>query len=117
MSKRARTGNAADGEQVNRAGQLDASDGRQRFALLAQQLGTAAGRRFVYEEIQRARVFDVMRGTSEQMWLFLGQREVGLRLLNEVIEEHPAAFLLMEHEAITRTQVSDEGQQAIAPDA
>lgn len=108
MSRRTLNRNAADRVQLDRAEKLLKARARQRFDLLRTQLATYQGREFVWQELERHGIFDLPRGTVEQTFEFLGKREAGIVLYEEISRGHADAFLLMQKEAIARAKREED---------
>lgn len=109
MSARSLVRNAADPEQVQFARRKMARVEERRCNLVAQQLSTVYGREFVWAELERHGVHDLVDGPSEKVFLFLGKRAAGIELLQELMRDHPEAYLLMQQEALTR--IARQGQE------
>lgn len=62
-------------------------------------LGTAAGRRYIWRQLENARVFSSSYAQqSNQTFFREGQRNVGLRMFTEVLDASPELFLQMQKE-------------------
>lgn len=112
--QRSRQKNAASEEQRNRAAKLDQRDADRRAERVSTVLSTPAGREFVWDELVRHDVYDragLIDSTVAQ-GLFLGRREAGIELLEELMTQHGELFLLMQAEAIARMQRADDDDQA-----
>lgn len=95
--------NSANEKQRDYADRKEQRKTRERFALVASQLSTAAGRAFVWAELERHGIDDLANGGSaEDVYRFLGKRDAGMALKIELMTEHPDAFLLMQAEAMQR---------------
>jgi hypothetical protein len=111
MSDRAQVRNAADADQVKRAGRRDRHLAEDRTALLATQLSTYAGRQFVWQELERHAIFQSITVQSSLIYAMSGRRDAGLELLAEV-QEHTDLYLQMQAEAIHRAKRSDRETDA-----
>lgn len=102
MEPRAEVKNTADPQQVKRAGRRVDRRADHRHTVLATQLNSYIGREFVWQELVRHGIDDLVDGTLETICKFLGKREAGMELKVEVMQQHPVQFLQMQHEAIER---------------
>lgn len=92
-------------EQVRQLGRKDKRDVERRRSLVATQLSTPEGRAFVWAELERHGIYDLLLEFSDAhaVGVFLGRRNAGLELLREVMSpDHADAFLLMQGEALQR---------------
>jgi len=101
--ERAQVKNAADVDQVRRAGRRDRRRADERQALVGHQLATYEGRWFVWEELERHGLFESITVQSSMIYALSGRRDAGLELLAEV-QAHPSQFLLMQGEAMKRDE-------------
>jgi hypothetical protein len=106
--------NAADPTQVQYGARKEKRASETRVELLRTQLSTPAGRRFVWDEIERHQVFHRVRVWSrEAVYEFLGRRESGLDLWWEVSQGFPEALVLMQQEAQARASRETRERQAV----
>jgi hypothetical protein len=103
VSKRDLVTNAADPEQVKRAGRKTSDRVKERAHAMRVQLSTPEGRAFVWTELSRHGIYEDCAGPIEIVARFLGRRSAGLELLAEVVR-HPKLFLLMQGEAMGRDE-------------
>lgn len=97
---KALVGNAADPEQVKRAGQKEREARAWELTDLRQVLSTPQGRRFVWKYLCLCGVFRSSVDHDPNMVYFHeGRREIGLALMADVVEADPAAYQLMADEA------------------
>jgi hypothetical protein len=96
--------NAADPKQVEFGGRKEKRRGLERFALVQTQLSTPHGRAFVWAELERHGIDDLVSGPPDLVAMFLGKREAGIQLKAEIMEHHPDAFLVMQAEAMQRAK-------------
>jgi hypothetical protein len=106
-SPRALQGNASDLEQIQYAKRKETDAARIRAELVRRQLSTAEGRQFVWIELERAGVFDELSGPMDAVYFANAERNPARRLLRELMEAHPDAYLLMHAEAIARVKRID----------
>jgi hypothetical protein len=67
-------------------------------------LGTPQGRRFIWRYLEQCGLFaSSFHHSGSQMYFNEGQRNVGLRLLADVNEANPAAYVTMMQEAKEKT--------------
>lgn len=105
--------NAADPAQVQYGTRKETRELEARGALLRTQLSTPAGRRFVWEELERHQIFHRVRSwQQEAVYEFLGRRESGLELWWEIQQGAPEALLLMQQEAQARAGRDTRDRQA-----
>lgn len=107
--------NATDQEQVTRARHKTKDARLHRTGLVAHQLSTLEGREFVWEELQRRGIHDRVTAPGTDLvaiGVFLGQREAGLTLLTELMQDHPDAYLLMQREALQRAKREKDEREA-----
>jgi hypothetical protein len=109
---RALVKNAADPDQVAFGKRKERSRADHRLALVQTQLETYAGREFVWEELERHGIHDLVHGPRDVMYAFLGKREAGIELLQELLTQHADAFLVMQREALARATRSDREVEA-----
>lgn len=103
-TERALTGNAADEEQVERAGKVVAYTRKQQDNDLRSVMETAHGRRFVWHLLGGCGLYH--EGWSEshaEMARIAGVRSVGLRLLKRIELACPDLYDLMQKEARLNT--------------
>ena len=97
---KALVGNAADPEQVKRAGERELSNRERELNDLAFVLTHRQGRRVIWRQLTEAGVFKSSFHTSASVVYFNeGRRDLGLRLLADVMETDATAYHLMASEA------------------
>jgi hypothetical protein len=85
---------------------------RQHLALLAKFLGDPEGRRYFYDLLASAHAFSTSFATNALSMAFReGERNFGIRLLADIVEASPDAYLLMLKEA------NDERRQQPQPES
>ena len=95
--------NAGDPEQVAAATRRERRDVDERVSIVAAQLATPEGRRFVWDIVLAGwRDYVTAPGSVEQLAFEAGQRVQAASFGREVFEQHGRAFLEMEREAIER---------------
>ena len=99
MSEGAMVKNAADPEQVKKAKQKQESLNDRRLNDVREVLNSRRGRRFMWELLDFCGVFKTSFADQHQIFYNEGQRNVGLKLLADVNEAAPEAYLLMLREA------------------
>ena len=106
--------NAADPAQVQYGTRRETRAREARGELLRTQLGTAAGRRFVWEELERHQLFHRVRSWSQEaVYEFLGRRESGLDLWWEIHALFPERLIEMQQEAAHRTRRTQREVDAV----
>jgi hypothetical protein len=92
--------NAADPAQVGKAREREREQEHDARADLSTLMGQAYGRRIVWRLLGECGVFRSSFHTSGSTVYFLeGRRDVGLRLMADVLQAAPEAYLLMQSEA------------------
>lgn len=95
MSKVSRRRNAADEGQVQEATR-DAKLRREReLNDLRSVLNTVEGRRFLWRILEFCGLYKTSFTGSSETFFLEGQRNVGIKLITEIIETEPEAYLLM----------------------
>lgn len=96
--------NAADGEQVRRAGQKERYARKERLDDMRLILATEQGRRFIWDILTQCNMFrSCFTGSSETYYLE-GQRDIGLMLMADVMAAEADKYVLMAREAQTREE-------------
>ena len=113
MAPRSLTGNAADPKQIAHAERRLARRAKQRFELVRKTLSTYEGRAFVWSELERHDIYDLVTGPAETVYHFLGKREAGIELFLELKDEHPALYLEMWREALARIDRDNRETEAV----
>lgn len=99
MTEKAFVGNAADAEQVKSAGKKEKFKNEEHLRDVKALLETRSGRKVLWHYMEQCKVYgQCMTGNS---WTFFneGQRSVGLKILSDVTEANPEAYLTMMKEA------------------
>ncbi len=92
--------NAADPAQVKKRARKAKDREEQEASDLRAILGNAAGRRFLWAELARRRVFATAFHTDGMVFAHNeGMRAAGVDLMTRIIETDPAAWILMQQEA------------------
>ena len=87
--------NAADPQQVKQAGGAQRRKREMELRDVANILESQSGRRFVWRYLEECGVFKTsFTGTSQTFYLE-GQRNIGLKLLADVNDAAPDAYLVM----------------------
>jgi hypothetical protein len=97
---------AADEEQVSTARRKERFDRKSELADVRSILGTAEGRRFVWRYLGLCRVFESSWSPSAAIHFNEGQRDIGLRLLDDVTEANDESLIQMMREAKERERRS-----------
>lgn len=106
--------NSANEKQRNYADRKEQRRQRQRAALIATQLSTYAGREFVWAELERHGIDDlVLGGPIDEVNRFLGKRNAGIELRTEIMTQHPDRYLEMQREAMDRVRRDDDEVDAV----
>jgi hypothetical protein len=104
--------NAGDDEQVSAGRRIERARERRRRAVLRQQLSTTDGREYVWGLLAEMRIFAAIHGDEQQVYMALGLRNYGTAKLAELVARHPKEYLLMQQEAMARTE--REQREALA---
>lgn len=99
MNERALVKNAADPEQVKQAAQKEKTGRARDLNDLRAVLAMREGRRYTWRQLSDCGVFRSSFTGNSTTFFNEGRRDVGLRLLADVMEAQPEAFLLMQQEA------------------
>lgn len=91
--------NAADPEQVAQAKEKIESINDRRLNDIREVLSTRRGRRFYWELLEFCGIFKTSNSDQFQIFFNEGMRNVGLKLLADVNEASPEAYLLMLRES------------------
>jgi len=91
--------NAADEEQVKKASVKVELRREREMNDLASVLDTKHGRRFIWRFLGECGVFKSSFTGNSQTFFNEGQRNVGLKLLSEIDEAAPEAYMIMRKEA------------------
>ncbi len=76
----------------------EAQERRQELNDIIAVMDTAPGRRFIWRILESANIFRAIYGPDAEIFRMLGERNLGLKLMNEVIEAKPELYLLMQKE-------------------
>lgn len=102
---RALVGNAADPEQVERAGEIELDRAEQGDIDLVTVLSTVNGRRFYWGLLGDCGIHASVVGAHvEGTYYNAGRQDLGHKLLARVLEADPALYLTMQREAYTEDQ-------------
>lgn len=93
---KAYTGNAADIEQVKEAASKEKRGKEQRCDDMLMVLSTPQGRRFIWRYLTECGVFRTSYTGDATNTIYLeGQRNMGLKILSDVNEASPEAYIKM----------------------
>lgn len=82
-------------------------ESKQNDADLREVMGTPAGRRLVWRQLAKFRLYEISHtGRSASTDFNEGQRQCGLWLLAELMRVCPALYLQTQQEAIASTEIS-----------
>ena len=100
--------NAANRKDVRRLEKQARVDERSRKETVTWLMGTMAGREWLYNLLSECHVFVSSFSLNAYEGAFReGERNVGLRLLNDVMQTAPDDYVLMMREANARRSASD----------
>lgn len=92
--------NAADREQVKRAGRKERDREERRLSIYASVLNTVDGRALVWDLLASSGIFtSPFHASGSTVYYNIGRSDFGRELLAYLVTEHQAAYLLMEREA------------------
>lgn len=96
--------NAADPEQVRRAGRSE-KDARRRYLDAARAtLGTEAGRAFCWELLCKARIYESIFSASAAIYYHAGRQDYGHELQADLVAADEERYVQMETEARARAR-------------
>ncbi len=98
--KDAFVGNAADEKQVKSAGHKERLRERERRTDLKAILDTVEGRRFLWGQLGKCKVYESIWESSAKIHYNAGKQDLGHELMDEIIRASPEAYLQMQKEAI-----------------
>lgn len=104
--------NAADPEQVKRAGRQDRDARGLYLGALHEVMENVAGRRVMWELLTKAKVFESIMTASAAIYYNSGRQDFGHELLADLIAAHEDGYLLMETEARARAKRQRLGNEA-----
>ena len=87
--------NAADPDQVKKAGDKEKLGREQELADLAELLGTSAGKRFLWRMLSECGTFASIWTPNAQIHYNAGRQDIGHFLMKEIVEASPDALLDM----------------------
>lgn len=87
--------NASDREQVKKARKREKRKEIQDRKDVQDLLGTPFGRRFLWRYLAKCNVFSTLQGPSPQIHYEEGFRQVGLDMMNDIIDANPNALIEM----------------------
>ena len=99
MVDRAEVRNAADPQQVKRAGRRERDKRRRTTDALKATLATPAGRITLWTLLERAGIFGSIYRQSSEIYYLAGRQDFGHELLASILEADEDGYLLMEREA------------------
>lgn len=105
--------NAADRQQVERAGRKQKNKRDQELQDLRAMLQLAEGRRFIWTRLEKCNVFRSTWDASAKIHFNEGRRDVGLELMADIAAADENAFLLMMTEAQQRASQEKREQEAL----
>jgi hypothetical protein len=98
-------GNAADSEQVQRAGEIELDRAEQGDVDLVTVLSTVNGRRFYWGLLGECGIHSSVIGQHvEGTYYNAGRQDLGHKLLARVLEADPSLYLTMQQEAYLEDQ-------------
>ena len=93
------TYSAADRKDIRRAEKDEAVATRQRGEVIFGLMSTSPGRAYIWEQLSAAHIFSTSFALDAlQMAFSEGERNAGLRLLNDIMDTCPDEFILMMRE-------------------
>jgi hypothetical protein len=103
----------AEVEKQEEAAALYKREQRLRIGDLRKVLSIPEGRRLIWSELSRAKIFaDFFSLNSLEMAKFCGERSVGLKLLADVMEAKPEAFYQMYTEASSKEKAAKKEEES-----
>ena len=98
LQPRAAVKNAADPQQVKRAGELEERSRERELNDLRVVLQSREGRRTVWRLLEKCRAFESVFEASAKIYYNAGRQDVGHYLMAEVVEADEEALFLMMRE-------------------
>lgn len=106
------TFNAADRKSIRQAEKASAAINRQRVEVVCNIMAATPGRAYIWGELSACHVFATSFASDPLQMAFLeGERNAGLRLLNDIMEACPEEFILMMREAQIKEPKQDFQQE------
>lgn len=91
--------NAADQESIKKRAKEDKFNKQQEIMDVRFILGTPQGRRYIWRHMSSAGIFTTSFTGNSSTFFNEGKRDVGLKMLAEVTDVNPDAYVLMMKEA------------------
>lgn len=98
--KDALVANAASEKQVKSAGHKERLREKERKKDLQEVLSTVEGRRFLWGQMKRCKVYESVWESSAKIHYNAGRQDLGHQLMAEIIEASPEAYLQMQKESM-----------------
>lgn len=95
MSGDANVDNAADPEQVKAAKKKERHKEIQNIEDVRAMLRTGFGRRFLWRYLSNCNVFNALQGPLPHIHYEEGYRQVGLQIMDDIIQANPEALVEM----------------------
>ena len=76
----------------------EAKERQQELNDIIAVMDIAPGRRFIWRILESANIFRAIYGSDQDIFRQLGERNLGLKLMNDIIEAKPELYLLMQKE-------------------
>jgi hypothetical protein len=105
MTDRALVSNAGDAKQVRKAGITEKLRRERELDDLRRLMDTDYGRRHVWLQLCRCKIFETSFTGNNTTFFNEGQRNIGLMLLADINEVCPEAYLVMLKEAKQQNEV------------
>jgi hypothetical protein len=104
--------NAGNRKDIRR-GEKDAKlADQQRKEIVTQIMQTMPGRRWMLEKLEECHVFRTSFNRDSSTMAFMeGQRDIGLKLLNDIMASCPDEYLLMMRESNERRSASERARE------
>lgn len=100
MTEKAFVGNAADAKQVKSAGNKVNLKEKERKRDLQEVLSTVEGRRFLWGQLKKCKVYESIWEGSAKIHYNAGKQDLGHELMAEILEASPEAYLQMQKESM-----------------
>lgn len=103
--------NAANRKDVRRAEKASAVADRQRLDNLRLLMSTPGGRLYIWGELSAAHIFQTSFAPDPIQMAFLeGERNMGLRLLNDILEADADQFIILWREQRAREYTNEQSR-------
>lgn len=97
--------NAADEDQIKEAKKKAGLERRQELSDLREVLALAGGRRLIWRYLSMCGVYRLSYALNAGIYFAEGQRDIGLKLMADIMEANDEALILMMREAKSKEAI------------